>query len=90
MWHDDYYDDDGGHWDDDDEDKVFEWYDGYKKRKAQKAKIEKELMPIVWHLSRWLNWCIPEDEKKRDRKSMGINMDLLVTGYKKFFLTKKN
>ena len=37
MWHDDYCDDDGDHWnddDDDDEDKYFEWYDGYKKRKA--------------------------------------------------------
>ena len=34
MWHDDYCDDDGDHWNDDDEDKYFEWYDGYKKRKA--------------------------------------------------------
>ena len=35
MWHDDYCDDDGDHWnDDDDEDKYFEWYNGYKKRKA--------------------------------------------------------
>ena len=30
----------------DDNDKFFAWYDGYKKRKAQKAKIE-ELMPIA-------------------------------------------
>ena len=40
MWHGDYYDGDGGHWDDDDdddEDKFFEWYDGYKKWKAQKV-----------------------------------------------------
>ena len=28
------------------------WYDGYKKRKAQIASIEKELMPIAWHPSR--------------------------------------
>ena len=41
IWYDDYYDDGGFHWDNDDEDKFFEWYDGYKKRKAQKAKIEK-------------------------------------------------
>ena len=53
MWYDDYYDDDGDHWDNDDEDKFFEGYDGYKKRKAQKASIEKELMPIVWHPSRY-------------------------------------
>ena len=32
-----YCDDDDD--DDDDEDKFFEWYDGYKKRNAQKAKI---------------------------------------------------
>ena len=44
LWHDDYYDDGGGHWDDDDEDKFFEWYHGYKKRKAQKASIKEELL----------------------------------------------
>ena len=31
-----------------------EWYDGYKKRRAQKAKKKKdELMTIAWHPSRW-------------------------------------
>ena len=64
MWHDGYYYDDGGHWDDDDEDKFFEWYDGYKKRKAQKVSIKKGLLPIAWHPSRWWNWCVPEDEEK--------------------------
>ena len=52
LWHDDYNDDDGGHWDDD-EDKFFDWYGGYKKLKAQRAKIKKELMPITWHPSRY-------------------------------------
>ena len=44
LWHDydDYYGDD----------KLTEWYEGYKKRKAQKAKIKDELMPIAWHQSR--------------------------------------
>ena len=41
MWHDDYYDDDGGHWDDDDEDKVFEWYDGYKNGRPRRQKLKK-------------------------------------------------
>ena len=27
--------------------KIIKWYDGYKKRKAQKAKIKDELMPIA-------------------------------------------
>ena len=40
LWH-----DDGEYCDDD---KLVEWYDGYKKRKAQKASI-KELLPIAWH-----------------------------------------
>ena len=56
MWHDGYYYDDGGHWDDDDEDKFFEWYDGYKKRKAQKASTKEELLPIAWHISRYWDW----------------------------------
>ena len=66
MWYDDYYDDDGDHWDnDDDEEKFFEWYDGYKKRKAQKASITEELLPIAWHPLRYWDWCMSEDEKKR-------------------------
>ena len=65
RWYDDYYDIDS---DDDDEDEFFEWYNGYKKRKAQKAKIKDELMPIAWHPSHWWDWCIPEDEKKESEK----------------------
>ena len=64
MWYDDYYDDDG----DNDEDKFFEWYDGYKKRNAQKASIKKELMPIAWHPSRYWDWSMSEDEKKEAEK----------------------
>ena len=29
-----------------------------KKRKAQKVKIKKELMPIAWHPSRYWDWCM--------------------------------
>ena len=47
---------------------LIEWYDGYKKPKAQKASIKEELMPITWYPSRWLDWCVPEDEKK-ERKN---------------------
>ena len=46
----------------------FKWYDGYKKRKAQKASIKEELMPITWHPSRWWDWCVPEDEKNHTEK----------------------
>ena len=42
IWH---YNDDY----DDDDDEIIEWYNGYKKRKAQKAKIKEELLPIARH-----------------------------------------
>ena len=48
---------------DDDEDNFFKWYDGYQKRKAQKAKIKEELMRVVWRSSQWWDQYIPEDEK---------------------------
>ena len=57
MRYDHYYDDDIGHWDDD-EDKFFEWYDGYKKRKAQTASIREGLLPISWYPSRYWDWCM--------------------------------
>ena len=40
--------------------------DEWNKRKAQKVKIGKELMPIAWHPDRLIDWFIPEDEKKKD------------------------
>ena len=57
-------------WDDDDwyNNKLINWYDGYKKRKAQKAKITAELMFIAWHPSRWWDWCVPNDEKQDSEK----------------------
>ena len=43
-------------WDDDDkscnDDELIEWYEGYKKRKAQKVKIKQELLLIPWHPDR--------------------------------------
>ena len=59
-------------WHDDHEycnnDELIEWYDGYKKRKAHKAKIKKELIPIAWHPSRWWDWCVSNDKKKETEK----------------------
>ena len=46
-------------------DKLIEWRNDYKKDNAQKAEIKEELMAIAWHLSRWWDWCMPEDEKER-------------------------
>ena len=52
-------------------DKPIEQYEGYKKRKAQKAKEKDGLMPIAWHPSRWWDWCVPGDEKKETEKLWG-------------------
>ena len=30
--------------------------------------IKEELMSIASHTSKWWDWFMPEDEKKRDRK----------------------
>ena len=57
IWH-----GDDGYCNDDD---IIEWYEGYQKRKAQKAKINEELLPIAWHPNRVINWCMSEDEKRR-------------------------
>ena len=46
-------------------DELIEWCKRYEKRKAQKAKIKKELMPIAWHPNRVTDWCMPEDDKRR-------------------------
>ena len=56
LWH------DSNDWHDDDE--LIEWYENYKKRKAQKAKIKEELLPIAWHLDHVMDWCMSEDGKR--------------------------
>ena len=43
-------------------------YDGYQKRRVQKASIKEGLMSIIWHPSRWWDWCVHEDEKKEKEK----------------------
>ena len=60
IWHDkdDYCNDE----------ELIERYEGHQKRKAQKAKIKEDLVPIAWHPSRWWDWCIPENEKKEIKK----------------------
>ena len=64
-----------GRWYDDieyfDDDVPDKWYNGYQKRKAQKAQIKEELMPIAWHPSKWWDWCLSEDEKKETWKLWG-------------------
>ena len=56
-----YYDDE--YCDNDDE--LIEWHNGYKKRKAQKARTKEGILPIAWHSDRVKDWCISEDEKRQ-------------------------
>ena len=54
-------------WRDDDDycndDRFIEWYEDYKKRRAQKAPIKEELLPIAWRPLRWWDWCMSEAGK---------------------------
>ena len=70
IWHDndDFCNDNGDYWDDS-KDKFFELYNRYKKCKAQKTQIKKELLPIAWHPSRWWDWC--QKTKKKRLKNCG-------------------
>ena len=47
---------------------MIKWYERYKRRKAQKASIKEELLPITLHPSRWWDWCMSEDEKEETEK----------------------
>ena len=50
------------------DDRLIKWRNGYEKRKAQKANIKEELLPIAWHSGRVMDWCMSEDEKKEIEK----------------------
>ena len=41
------------------------WCNNYKQRKACKKEISKELVHVVWHPTRWRDWYMSEDEKKK-------------------------
>ena len=47
-----------------------EWYDDYKKHKAKKTQIKEELITKAWHPSRYQDWRMAEDEKKKMRKCL--------------------
>ena len=44
--------------------RLLAWHIKFEKRKGLKRELNKELMPIAWHPSRWWDWCMSEDEKK--------------------------
>lgn len=48
-------------------------FDDYKQRTAWKKQIVKYLLPTRQHPSRWCDFCVPEDEKIRIKKSVQVN-----------------
>ena len=55
-------------------DEFIEWYNGYQKRKARKARIKEEFLPIAWHPDRAMDWCMPEDERRLWKKQIVIGI----------------
>ena len=59
-------------WQDNDEycndNDMIERFEGYQIRKAQKASIKEELLPIPWNPSKHWDWCMSEDEKQETEK----------------------
>ena len=83
VWHEDYFDHDAGHWDDDDEDNFFDWYESYKKLKAQKAKIKKRVNACYLAPIKILGLVHVRRRKKKKKKKNGnimrINIGLFVS-----------
>ena len=67
-------------WDDDDkscnDDELIEWYEGYKKCKAQKVKIKQELLLIAWHPDRVMGWCY--DRRREEAVEVTYNRFLAI------------
>ena len=49
--------------------RLLAWHNKFENCKALKKEISKELMTVAWHSTRWWDWCLPEDEKKRNRSN---------------------
>ena len=45
--------------------KLLAWRNKFEKHKAIKKDLSKELMPVAWHPTRWWDWYLSEDEKKK-------------------------
>ena len=43
---------------------MIKWYDGYKRRKTQKAKRKEELLGIAWHPDHVMDWCMLKNGKR--------------------------
>ena len=50
--------------------RLLAWYIKFRKRKELKKEPSEELMAVAWPLERWWDWCMSEDEKKRNRSNV--------------------
>ena len=55
--------------------RLLAWQYRYKQRKAFKKEVSKWLMSVVWHPTRWWDWCMPEDGKKKKERNRIIFID---------------
>ena len=46
------------------------WYINFEKRKKLKKELSKELILTLWHPNKWWDWCMSEDEKKRNKSNV--------------------
>ena len=46
------------------------WHIKFEKLKALKKELKGKLMPVVQHPNRWWDWCVSEDEKKRNKSDV--------------------
>ena len=47
--------------------RLLAWHSRFKQYKACEKNISKELMPEAWHPTRWWDWCMSKDKKKKER-----------------------
>ena len=43
--------------------RLLAWHIKFEKR--QEKELNEELMSVAWHQNRWWDWCVSEDEKKK-------------------------
>ena len=48
--------------------RLMTWRNKFKQHKAYKKDVSKELKHGAWHLTRWWDWCKPEDEKRKIKR----------------------
>ena len=45
--------------------RLIAWRNRFKQCKSYKNDINKELIHVPWHPTRWLDWCMPGDEERK-------------------------